>query len=179
MRQRLLISVVALLLATGIIHSKPQFGRAELFNANWKFMLSDVKQGAQTDLDDSKWRVLNLPHDWTVEGVYSPDKASSNGYLPGGIGWYRKTFTVPESEKGNKTFIYFEGVYNHSEVFINGNSVGKRPNGYISFMYDLTPYLKYGKENLISVKVDHSKEADSRWYTGSGIYRDVYLVYAP
>ena len=178
MRQRLLISVVALLLATGIIHSKPQFGRAELFNANWKFMLSDVKQGAQPGLDDSKWRVLNLPHDWTVEGVYSPDKASSNGYLPGGIGWYRKTFTVPESEKGNKTFIYFEGVYNHSEVFINGNSVGKRPNGYISFMYDLTPYLKYGKENLISVKVDHSKEADSRWYTGSGIYRDVYLVSA-
>src|ERR1035437_3149913 len=178
MKQKLLLCIVTLLLTTGIIQSKPQFGRAFLFNDNWRFKLEDVKVGAKPDLDDSKWRSLNLPHDWTIEGVYSPDKASSTGYLPGGIGWYRKTFTVPLSEKVNKTFIYFEGVYNHSEVFINGTSVGKRPNGYISFMYDLTPYLKYGGENLLSVRVDHSKEVDSRWYTGSGIYRDTYLVYA-
>ena len=179
MKQKLLFCLASLLLTTGVIQSKPQFGKSQLFNENWRFNLSDVKEGAKPGLDDSKWRVLNLPHDWTVEGVYSPDKASSTGYLPGGIGWYRKSFTVPASEKGNNAFIYFEGVYNQSEVFINGNSVGKRPNGYISFMYDLTPYLKYGEENVLSVKVDHSKEADSRWYTGSGIYRDVYLVYAP
>ena len=178
MKQKLLLCVVTLLLTTGLIQAKPQFGRSTLFNENWRFNLSDVKDGAKPEMDDSKWRLLDLPHDWTVEGVYSPDRASSTGYLPGGIGWYRKSFIIPESEKGNKTFIYFEGVYNHSEVFINGVSVGKRPNGYISFMYDLTPYLKYGAENLLSVKVDHSLEADSRWYTGSGIYRDVYLVYA-
>jgi beta-galactosidase len=133
-----------LVLASGIMQAKPQFGRALLFNENWRFILSDEKNGAQMGLDDSKWRLLNLPHDWSVEGVYSPDKASATGYLPGGIAWYRKSFTVPESEKGNNTFIYFEGVYNHSEVFINGHSVGIRPNGYISFMCDLTPFLKYG-----------------------------------
>ena len=177
MKSKLLLIIAVLLLAI-TIHAKPQFGRNLLFNENWCFKLSDVKDGALTSLNDSNWRQLNLPHDWTVEGVYSPDKASATGYLPGGIGWYRKTFSVPTSEKGNKVYIYFEGVYNHSEVFINGNSVGKRPNGYISFMYDLTPYVKFGQENLISVKVDHSLDADSRWYTGSGIYRNTYLVYA-
>ena len=99
MKQKLLLSVVMLLLATGIIQAKPQFGRDVLFNDNWRFKLSDVKEGAKPDLNDSKWRLLNLPHDWSVEGVYSPDKASSTGYLAGGICWYRKTFTVPESDK--------------------------------------------------------------------------------
>ncbi|MEI7421040.1 MAG: sugar-binding domain-containing protein [Prolixibacteraceae bacterium] len=178
MRYKLVINAVFLFLAVNFVQAKPQFGKALLFNENWKFILSDVKDGAQPGLDDSKRRVLNLPHDWSVESDYSPDKASATGYLPGGIAWYRKTFTVPETEKGNKSFIYFEGVYNHSEVFINGRSLGKRPNGYISFMYDLTPFLKYGQDNLISVCVDHSLDADSRWYSGSGIYRNVYLVHA-
>jgi len=178
MKIKLFLVAATLFLAANVIQAKPQFGKALLFNEDWRFILSDLKEGAQPSLDDSKWRVLNLPHDWTVEGAYSPDKASCTGFLPGGIGWYRKTFTVPVAEKGNKVFIYFEGVYNHSEVFINGNSVGRRPNGYISFMYDLTPYLKFGEENLLSVRVDHSLDADSRWYSGSGIYRDAYLVYA-
>ncbi|MCX6327227.1 MAG: DUF4982 domain-containing protein [Bacteroidia bacterium] len=178
MKIKSLLSAVILFLVTGIVQAKPQFGRALLFNENWRFNLSDEKDGNQPGLNDSKWRLLNLPHDWSVEGVYSPDKASATGYLPGGIAWYRKTFTVPDTEKGNNVFIYFEGVYNHSEVFVNGHSVGKRPNGYISFMYDLTPYIRYGEENLISVHVDHSLDADSRWYSGSGIYRDVYLIYA-
>ncbi|MDO9257071.1 MAG: glycoside hydrolase family 2 TIM barrel-domain containing protein [Bacteroidales bacterium] len=178
MKRTLFLTTALLVLVTGMLQAKPQFGKAQLFNNNWRFMLSEEKEGSSPTLDDSKWRKLDLPHDWSVEGTYSPDKASCTGYLPGGIGWYRKTFSVPESEKGNKVFIYFEGVYNHSEVFINGTSVGKRPNGYISFMYDLTPYLKFGQENVISVRVDHSLERDSRWYTGSGIYRDTYLVYA-
>ncbi|MFA5045344.1 MAG: sugar-binding domain-containing protein [Paludibacter sp.] len=178
MKVKLFLTTAFVFLAVTALQAKPQFGRDLLFNDNWRFMLSDVKEAANPDLDDSKWRLLNLPHDWTVEGVYSPDKASATGYLPGGIGWYRKTFNVPAEEKGNQVFIYFEGIYNHSEVFINGNSIGKRPNGYISFMYDLTPYLKYGDKNVLSVRVDHSLDADSRWYTGSGIYRDTYLVYA-
>ncbi|MDP4238431.1 MAG: glycoside hydrolase family 2 TIM barrel-domain containing protein [Bacteroidota bacterium] len=178
MKLKLSFVVAALIFATTMLQAKPQFGKAVLFNENWRFNLSDIKEGANPGLDDSKWRQLDLPHDWSVEGTFSPDKASCTGFLPGGIGWYRKTFTVPANEKNNKVFVYFEGVYNHSEVFINGTSVGKRPNGYISFMYDLTPYLKAGQENVLSVRVDHSQERDSRWYSGSGIYRDVYLVYA-
>ena len=169
---------VAVFFLTMYVNSKPQFGNARLFNDNWRFILSDVKDGANPVLDDSKWRQLNLPHDWSVEGTYSPDKASCQGYLPGGIGWYRKKFNVPVNEKDKKIYIYFEGVYNRSEVFINGTSIGKRPYGYISFMYDLTPYLKFGKENTLCVRVDHSLERDSRWYSGSGIYRNVYLVSA-
>jgi len=160
------------------LQAKPQFGKADLFNDNWKFILSDVKDGASKTTNDSKWQSIDLPHDWSVKGTYSPDKASCQGYLPGGIGWYRKTFSVPATDKDKKVFIYFEGVYNRSEVFINGVSVGKRPNGYISFLYDLSPYIKFGEENVLSVRVDHSREKDSRWYTGSGIYRDVYLVTA-
>jgi beta-galactosidase/beta-glucuronidase len=178
MRTNVLITSMFLLLSIGFIQAKPQFGRAQLFNMNWMFKLSDIQDGASSGLDDSKWRKINLPHDWSVEGTYSPDKASATGYLPGGIAWYRKKFSVPQTESGNRVYIYFEGVYNHSEVFINGNSVGKRPNGYISFMYDLTPFVRYGAENVLSVRVDHSLDADSRWYSGSGIYRDAYLVYS-
>jgi beta-galactosidase len=178
MKRLLFLVAATFLFFIPSVLAKPQFGKAELFNNNWRFKLSDVKNGADIHLDDSGWRLLNLPHDWTIEGVYSPDRASCSGYLTGGIGWYRKNFTIPASEKDKKIYIYFEGVYNHSEVFINGTSVGKRPNGYISFMYDLTPYLKFGQENILSVKVDHSLDRDSRWYSGSGIYRDVYLVTA-
>ena len=178
MKRTLFLTAALLVLVACMLQAKPQFGKSVLFNNDWRFKLSDEKDGASPTLDVSKWRTLDLPHDWSVEGTYSPDKASCTGYLPGGIGWYRKTFIVPESEKGSKVFIYFEGVYDQSEVFINGTSVGKRPNGYVSFMYDLTPYLKFGQENVISVCVDHSLDRDSRFYTGSGIYRDTYLVYA-
>ncbi|HET6558516.1 MAG TPA: glycoside hydrolase family 2 TIM barrel-domain containing protein, partial [Prolixibacteraceae bacterium] len=178
MRFKTILGAVAFMLTASFLQAKPQFGQAELFNSNWRFNLSDVKEATASGFDDSKWRTLDLPHDWSVEGVYSPDKASCTGYLPGGIGWYRKSFTVPESQNDKQVYIYFEGVYNHSEVFINGISVGKRPNGYVSFMYDLTPHIKAGQQNILSVRVDHSLERDSRWYSGSGIYRDVYMVYA-
>lgn len=177
MKLKHLIGLLALLILN-TIQAQPQFGKEILFNNDWRFILSDEKEVADPKLDDSKWQQINLPHDWSVKGTYSPERASCTGYLPGGIGWYRKIFSVPVSEKEKKVYIFFEGVYNHSEVFINGNSVGKRPNGYISFMYDLTPFIKFGLENVISVRVDHSLERDSRWYPGSGIYRDVFLVYA-
>ncbi len=178
MKTKLVLTLAIALLAVLVGQAKPQFGKALLFNNDWRFNLSDAHEFANPGFDDSKWRKLDLPHDWSVEGTYSPDNASCTGYLPGGIGWYRKSFIVPETEKGNKVYIYFEGVYNQSEVFINGTSVGKRPNGYISFLYDLTPYVKFGQENEISVRVNHSQDRDSRYYTGSGIYRDTYLVYA-
>jgi beta-galactosidase len=146
------------------------------FNFDWKFYKGDIQDGQKIDLDDSQWRILDLPHDWSIEGSFSKSNYSCTAYLPGGKGWYRKTFVVPENESGRRIFIYFEGVYNNSEVWINGNSLGKRPNGYISFQYDLTPFIKFGEKNLIAVKVDHSMYGDSRWYTGSGIYRNVKLI---
>ena len=157
MKTKLVWGFVIFMLLTFKLEAKPRFGNAVLFNKDWKFILSDVKDGASSEAIDAKWRSLNLPHDWSIEGTYSPDKASCTGFLPGGIGWYRKTFEVPKTQKDKKVYIYFEGVYNKSEVFINGKSVGKRPNGYISFMYDLTPYIKYGEKNVISVRVGHSE----------------------
>ncbi len=152
------------------------FGEARKFNDGWLFRLEDDSAFKQNVYDDAEWRKLDLPHDWSIEGQISPDLASCTGYLPGGIGWYRKHFSV--SDKAARHYIYFEGVYNRSEVYLNGHLLGKRPNGYISFMYDLTPYLKKDGDNVLAVRVDHSRSADSRWYTGSGIYRDVWMVSA-
>ncbi|MFA6831117.1 MAG: sugar-binding domain-containing protein [Bacteroidaceae bacterium] len=154
------------------------FGETHLLNESWHFHLGDLKYGGAEYCDDSSWRLLDVPHDWSVESAASPSLASCTGFLPGGIAWYRKTLEIPETKKGQCVYIYFGGIYNNSEVFINGKWVGKRPNGYISFMYDLTPYINFGGRNVVAVKVDHSQDADSRWYTGSGIYRDVHLVYA-
>jgi len=147
-----------------------------LFNSNWKFHKGDVVNGESVDLADKDWRLLDLPHDWSIEGPISQDWASGTAFLPAGIGWYRKTFTVPADGKNKKTYIYFDGVYKNSEIWINGHYLGKRPNGFVSFQYELTPYLKTGAKNVLAVRVDHSQFADSRWYTGSGIYRNVYLI---
>lgn len=157
---------------------QPGFGLPEKINTGWSFHLGDTDGKVAADSNDRAWRTVRLPHDWTVKQPLSPTLASATGYLPGGIGWYQKKLSVSNADQGKKLYLYFEGVYNRSEVFVNGKSVGKRPNGYISFGYDITPYVQYGQDNLISVKVDHSQDADSRWYTGSGIYRDVYLVRA-
>lgn len=173
MKRMNLLGLALFLFLSLNVTGKPQFGNAQLFNNDWKFNLSDVKDAANPTFNDGRWSSVRLPHDWSVKGVLSPDKASCQGYLPGGVGWYRKTFSAPSAEK---VFIYFEGVYNYSEVFLNGKSLGVRPSGYVSFMYDLTPYIKAGASNVLAVRVDHSQEADSRWYTGSGIYRNVWLV---
>lgn len=180
-RMRINLLLIAIILLTGIapsLSAQVSFGKSEKINENWKFILNDQEDGQAVAHNDSRWQQVALPHDWSVKGQLSPTLASCTGYLPGGIGWYRKTIDIPADKQGQKVYLYFEGVYNRSEVFLNGESLGKRPNGYISFMYDATPHLKYGEENVIAVRVDHSQSADSRWYTGSGIYRDVWLVYA-
>ena len=148
------------------------------FNDGWCFSLSDDSLAAQVDFADSGWRKLNLPHDWAIEGDFSQDNPSGTGggALPGGIGWYRKTFIPADGDKGKHFRIEFDGVYMNSEVFINGISLGKRPYGYISFSYDLTPYLKWGEKNVIAVRVDNAEQPNSRWYSGCGIYRNVWLV---
>lgn len=151
------------------------FGKAFQFNDGWLFSKGDEPQRLEEKFDDSKWRQLALPHDWSIEGLMSPSLASCTGYLPAGVAWYRKHFDVDDISK--RRYIYFEGAYNRSEVYLNGHLLGKRPNGYISFMYDMTPYLKQ-KDNVLAVRIDHSRHADSRWYTGSGIYRDVWMIEA-
>ena len=147
------------------------------FDNDWRFHKGDVSGGEQAALDDHAWRRLNLPHDWSIEGPYSAANASGTGYLPGGIGWYRKKFSVAESQRGSKISVAFDGVYRDSDVWINGHRLGHRPYGYSSFQYDVTAYLHFGaQQNTLAVRVDHSESADSRWYTGSGIYRHVWLV---
>ncbi|MEJ8819854.1 sugar-binding domain-containing protein [Lacibacter sp. H407] len=148
------------------------------FNNGWKFLLGNDSLARNTNYNDEKWRSLNLPHDWSIESNFSSVFPATNqgGALPGGIGWYRKTFTLPLASKSKTTRIEFDGVYKNSEVWINGHYLGKRPYGYINFSYDLTAHLIYSKPNVIAVKVDNSLQPDSRWYSGSGIYRNVKLV---
>ncbi|MBN1415435.1 MAG: DUF4982 domain-containing protein [Bacteroidales bacterium] len=151
----------------------------ESFNEDWSFNPGDEKDASNVDFDDSSWRKLNLPHDWSIEGSFSEKHPATagGGALPGGIGWYRKTFWLPASDSMKNVFIDFDGIYRCSEVYINGHLLGMRPNGYISFRYDLTPYLNYGKQkNVLAVRVDNSQQPNSRWYSGSGIYRNVRLV---
>lgn len=148
----------------------------ENFDANWKFHLGDIPGAENAGISDSDWRSLDLPHDWSIEGSFRPENLSGHqgGLLPGGIGWYRKKFDISDVN-GKKYFIVFDGVYKNSTVFINGHALGTRPYGYATFQYDMTPFLQKG-ENLLAVKVDNSKQPDSRWYTGAGIYRHVWLI---
>ncbi|WP_052293074.1 sugar-binding domain-containing protein [Coraliomargarita akajimensis] len=155
--------------------------RSTHFNDNWQFILEDVPAAKEASFDSSAWRTLKVPHDWSVELSFTQEKAGgSTAYLPGGIGWYRKSFTLPESAKEQVTWIEFDGIYNNAEVWINGHYLGMRPYGYVAFSYDLSQYLNFGDTpNVIAVKVDRSAYLDCRWYPGSGIYRDVKLVSAP
>lgn len=148
------------------------------FNSGWNFRLGDVAKAFSPRFNDADWRKLNLPHDWAVEGDFSENNpaGSGGGALPGGIGWYRKTFKADKKLIGKKIFIDFDGVYSNSEVWLNGVSLGVRPYGYISFRYELTKYLKFDADNVIAVRVDNSEQPNSRWYSGCGIYRNVWLT---
>ena len=150
------------------------------FNKNWKFCLNIEadKDPSYPEFDDSGWRTLDLPHDWAIEGDFDEHNPSGTGggALPGGIGWYRKSFKVDKKDRGKSISIEFDGVYMNSSVWINGHLLGTRPYGYISFSYDLTPYINWNGKNVIAVKVDNSDQPNSRWYSGCGIYRDVRLV---
>jgi beta-galactosidase len=149
-------------------------------DAGWRFSRGDFASAAMLAFDDSHWATVDLPHDWSADGPFAAEFGSGNGFAPGGIGWYRKHFTLPATLKDTVGAIEFDGVYDHSEVWINGHFVGGRPYGYSSFECPLTPFLKFGgPDNVIAVRVDHSRFADSRWYTGSGIYRHVRMRFTP
>ncbi len=150
--------------------------RISSFNTNWQFHLED---SLVTKPSEFAWKELSLPHDWSIEGEFNENHPATynGGALPGGIGWYKKTFKVEVNDRQKELYIDFDGVYMNSEVWINDHYLGKRPNGYIGFRYHLTPYLNYGEtENEIKVKVDNSQQPNSRWYSGSGIYRNVWMV---
>ncbi len=151
----------------------------ENFDAGWRFIQDDdLTDGQEVDLDDSQWRLLNLPHDWSIEGPIDRDNPTGRGgaYMPCGIGWYRKEFTIPGSEQDKKIFIEFDGVMANSKVWLNGELLGERPFGYIGIGYDLTGKIKYDRRNILAVMTDTYDQPASRWYTGAGIYRHVRLI---
>jgi beta-galactosidase len=147
------------------------------FDNGWRFWLGDEPSAKQINFDDSNWQTLNVPHDWSIEGPVNPPPTGdkNSGYFTHGIGWYRKSFTTPDTLK--KVVIEFDAVYMNSEVWINGQFLGQKPYGFIGFRYDLTEFLKKdGTPNVIAVRVDDSSEPSLRWYSGSGIYRHVRLI---
>ena len=150
---------------------------SQLFDKGWLFTLADSAGMEQVNYVDINWRHLDLPHDWAIEGDFSPANPSgaSGGALPGGIGWYRKHFSVNPKEKNKRYVIAFDGVYMNATVYVNGHKLGTRPYGYSSFEYDITPYINKVGDNVVAVRVNNSDQPNSRWYSGCGIYRHVWL----
>lgn len=167
-----LLSVVLLFYIIGISASVKQN-----IDTDWRFVLADSAQMSAPLYNDNGWRLLNLPHDWAIEGNFSVNNPSGagGGALPGGIGWYRKHFSINEKDKTTRYYIEFDGVYMNSTVYLNGHELGHRPYGFSSFEYDMTPYLNMKGNNVIAVRVDNSEQPNCRWYSGCGIYRHVYI----
>ncbi|MBQ9450765.1 MAG: DUF4982 domain-containing protein [Bacteroidales bacterium] len=177
MRYKLtILSVLALLLAAGTAPGAERLHQS--FDFDWKFTLAAPAGAEAPGFDDSAWTPVQLPHDWSMGLPYlSPAEGGSGsmGFMQGGLGWYRKSFTVPASWSGRRVSLEFDGVYHRSTVYVNGREVGFHPYGYTAFAYDITDWLVPGRENTVAVKVDHSDFPTSRWYSGSGIYRHVWL----
>ncbi|MCX7015999.1 MAG: DUF4982 domain-containing protein [Candidatus Sumerlaeota bacterium] len=152
------------------------------FDFEWKFIKEDVVRAEAPGFDDSAWETIDLPHDFSIAGPIDENNPSGKGggFFPGGIGWYRKTFPLPDGAAGKSVFLEFDGVFWKSEVWINGRRLGFRPNGYIGFQYELTPHLNRSGPNVVAVRVDNSEQPNHRWYSGSGICRHVWFdVLAP
>lgn len=151
----------------------------ECWDFDWKFVLNaDNGRNRELLLEDKDWTEVQLPHDWSVSLDFDGKLSGCNGHLPGGIGWYRKTFEVSGKDKGKRISVLFDGIYNRSDVYLNGHHLGFRPYGFCYLQYDLTPYIIYGGKNVLAVRVNNPSDNDSiaRWYTGSGIYRHAWLV---
>lgn len=155
--------------------------RKALIDSSWKFFLGDEQAASKSDYNDSKWRIVNLPHDWSIEHSIDEKALSGNdgGYRVAGIAWYRKELMVPAALKEEKVYLYFEGVYMNSSIYVNGQLIGGHPYGYTSFFCDATSAIIPGKKNVVAVRVDNSQQKNCRWYSGSGIYRHVWLIHTP
>jgi len=189
MKTRCILTLVSSFLITGYSFVKAQQapGIRDTFNNGWKFIKYanaydenvPVREPENLHLpssDESGWRLLDLPHDWAIEGPFNDTLENNTGLLPWkGIGWYRKHFTLNPEDKGKRIYIEFEGAMANAQVWVNGNFVGNWPYGYSSFRLDLTPFILYDKENILAVRLD-TKNWDSRWYPGAGLYRNVWLV---
>jgi beta-galactosidase len=159
----------------------PDSGRIiQSFDPGWRFLKGDAPGAERSDFADTTWRAVDVPHDWSIEGPFDEQAPTrgDGGFLPSGIGWYRKRFTLPADDAVRRVFVEFDGVMANSEVWINGHSLGQRPSGYVSFRYELTGQLNFGagQTNVLAVCTDTSGQPASRWYTGAGIYRHVRLV---
>ena len=147
-------------------------------DAGWKFFLGDPSGAEAPSFADASWRTVDLPHDWSIESKPDKDNPSGagGGFFPGGTGWYRKTFHAPADWKGKRVSVEFDGVYRDATVYLNGHKLGTHPYGYTAFTFDLTPELNFSGANVLAVRVDNSAQPNSRWYSGSGIYRHVRVV---
>ena len=167
---------IAMLLAATLAQARTTIP----FDGNWRFLKGDAPGAEKPDFDDTAWRTLSVPHDWSIEGPF--DQANPTGaagaFLPGGVGWYRQSFSLPANDATRSVSVEFDGVMANSDVWINGFHLGQRPNGAVSFAYDLTGHLKFGGTNVLAVRADNGSQPASRWYTGAGIYRHVRLVVA-
>ena len=174
-RLTLLAAGIALALVANTVLAQRQ---VQTLESGWRFQKSDAGAAMQPAFDDSTWQVVRVPHDWSQHEPFRADYGSGNGYAAGGIAWYRRSFTVGAEQKGRVARITFDGVYDHAQVWINGHYVGGRPYGYSSFEFELTRHLNLdGSPNVLAVRVDHSRQTDSRYFTGSGIYRDARLSF--
>ena len=173
--------LMTLLLCLAVLSANPAAAQRRRLSMDpgWRFTLGDPAGAEQVAFDDHEWRRLDLPHDWSIEGTPSRDAPAggTGGYFPTGIGWYRKAFRLPAGSRGQELWLEFDGIYMDSDVWLNGFHLGKRPYGYISFAYDITSHLVPGV-NVVAVRVDNSHQPNSRWYSGSGIYRHVWLTVA-
>lgn len=174
LRLRVFLSVLLLLFVMQV-RAQKETRIDKLFNFGWKYKVGDEPGAKEPVFDDTRWETVNVPHDGSIRGVFDRKTGTrENGFRPRHIGWYRKTFTIPYDIKGKQVSIEFEGVYRDAEVWINGVYLGKQLNGYIGFTYDITRHIISEKENVISVRYDNTY-VSSRWYTGEGIYRNVWL----
>jgi beta-galactosidase len=179
--------MIALLCASGGV---PRVSRAdpidrvrqiEIFDADWRFVRGDPQQAQSIAFDDGRWRRLDVPHDWSIEGPFDEENpaGAAGAFLPTGVGWYRKHFTLTSDRSTRRAFVEFDGVMANSDVWINGFHLGHRPYGYVSFRYELTGHLNYGggKSNVLAVRANNADQPASRWYAGAGIYRHVRLIF--
>lgn len=172
--KRLLSLLAAALLASSALAQRQE----QLLDTGWRFSKSDAGAAMNPAFDDSGWRAVRVPHDWSMDEPFSAEYGSGNGYAAGGIAWYRRSFVVGAEQKGRVARVTFDGVYDHAQVWINGHYVGGRPYGYSSFQFELTRHLKVdGSPNVLAVRVDHSRQMDSRYFSGSGLYRDARLSF--
>ncbi|HEX8466155.1 MAG TPA: glycoside hydrolase family 2 TIM barrel-domain containing protein [Abditibacterium sp.] len=178
------LAIAILMLTQSTAHSQtavaPLSRVTQSFDADWRFLQNDAPGAQNPTFDDANWRRLNVPHDWSIEGPFDQNAPTrgAGGFLPAGVGWYRKAFSLPENAHNRRTFIEFDGVMANSDVWINGVHLGKRPFGYASFRYEMTPHLRFGAgaQNLLAVRADNAGQPASRWYAGAGIYRHVRLI---